>query len=249
MSLMTACITSMPGRSAAEPGILPPRRILLRSQQLRPSIMVAFSLGPGWRAFGPAVIRVRTAKSAVAGDHLLHAHFVGWQTAIVMKGMARTSARAPRHLSGLADAKVEQHCHRYGHHDEHESHVASTRMIRADLCLDPSPHGATPYYYLAANTRIARPSVVCPPKALRSGNGCIHLALRSHRHRNFAEAHRAERCPTSSYWRVRYRAAIDPYRTTDMSYGCRRVFAVSRRSARDRSRASRPKLRIRRDCE
>src|SRR5262249_9012511 len=122
MSLMTACITSMPGRSAAESRIFPPRRILLRSQQLRSSIMVAFSLGPGWRAFGPAVIRVRTAKSAVAGDHLLHAHFVGWQTAIVMKGMARTSARAPRHLSGFADAKVEQHCHRYGHHDEHESH-------------------------------------------------------------------------------------------------------------------------------
>ena len=68
---------------------------------------------------GPAVIRVRTAKSAVAGDHLLHAHFVGWQTAIVMKGMARTSARAPGHLSGLADAKVEQHCQRYGHYDEH----------------------------------------------------------------------------------------------------------------------------------
>src|SRR5262245_61871420 len=122
MSLMTASITFMPGRSAAESGILPPRRILLRSQQLRPSIMVAFSLGPGWRAFGPAVIRVRTAKSAVASDHLLHAHFVGWQTAIVMKGMARTSARAPRHLSGLADAKVEQHYHRYGHHDQHESH-------------------------------------------------------------------------------------------------------------------------------
>jgi hypothetical protein len=31
-----------------------------------------------------------------------------------MKGMARISARTPRHLSGLADAKVEQHCHRYG---------------------------------------------------------------------------------------------------------------------------------------
>src|SRR5215471_11592330 len=129
MSLMTACITSMPGRSAAEPGILPPRRILLRSQQLRPSIMVAFSLGPGWRAFGPAVVRVRTAKSAVAGDHLLHAHFVGWQSAIVMKEIARISARAPRHLSGLADAKVEQHCHRYGHHDEHLiAWVASSRI-------------------------------------------------------------------------------------------------------------------------
>jgi hypothetical protein len=31
-----------------------------------------------------------------------------------MKGMARISSRAPRHLSGLADAKVDQHGHRYG---------------------------------------------------------------------------------------------------------------------------------------
>src|SRR6516165_10733456 len=76
-------------------------------------------LGPGRNEFGPAVVRVRTAKSAVAGDHFLHAHFVGWQTAIVRKEIALTSARAPRHLSGLADAKVEQHCHRYGHYDEH----------------------------------------------------------------------------------------------------------------------------------
>src|SRR5262249_2498859 len=111
-----------PAGAQRSPGSCHRAALLLRSQQLRPSIMVAFSLGPGWRAFGPAVIRVRTAKPAVAGDHLLHAHFVGWQTAIVMKGMASTSARAPRHLSGLADPKVEQHCHRYGHHDEHESH-------------------------------------------------------------------------------------------------------------------------------
>src|SRR5262249_18095926 len=40
----------------------------------------------------------------------------------VMKGMACISARAPRHLSGLADAKVEQHCHRYSHYDEHQLH-------------------------------------------------------------------------------------------------------------------------------
>jgi hypothetical protein len=39
----------------------------------------------------------------------------------IIKGVLATgqrsaiSARAPRHLSGLADAKVEQHCHRYGH--------------------------------------------------------------------------------------------------------------------------------------
>jgi hypothetical protein len=78
---------------------------------LHGSTIISLPLGPGWNEFGPAVVRVRTAKSAVAGDHLLHAHFVGWQTAIVMKGMARISARAPRHLSGLADAKVEQHCH------------------------------------------------------------------------------------------------------------------------------------------
>src|SRR5262245_60356912 len=86
---------------------------------VRTLIIISLPFGPGRNGFGPAVVRVRTAKSAVASDHLLHAHFVGWQTAIVMKGTARISARAPRHLSGLADAKVEQHCHRYGHYDEH----------------------------------------------------------------------------------------------------------------------------------
>jgi len=82
--------------------------------QLAGSIIMSLPLGPGRNKFGPAVVRVRTAKSAVAGDHLLHAHFVGWQTAVVRKEIALTSARAPRHLSGLADAKVEQHWHRYG---------------------------------------------------------------------------------------------------------------------------------------
>src|SRR5256886_12332948 len=86
---------------------------------LHGSTIISLPLGPGWNEFGPAVVRVRTAKSAVAGDHLLHAHFVCWQTAIVMKGMARISARAPRHLSGLADDEVAQDCHRYGHYDEH----------------------------------------------------------------------------------------------------------------------------------
>src|SRR5215510_7366191 len=95
------------------------RRHRPQALSLHGSIMISFPLGPGRNEFGPAVVRVRTAKSAVAGDHLLHAHFVGWQSAIVMKEIARISARAPRHLSGLADAKVEQHCHRYGHHDEH----------------------------------------------------------------------------------------------------------------------------------
>src|SRR5215469_17971985 len=91
----------------------------LQALSLHGSIMISFPLGPGRNEFGPAIVRVWTAKSTVAGDHLLHAHFVGWQSAIVMKEIARISARAPRHLSGLADAKVEQHCHRYGHYDEH----------------------------------------------------------------------------------------------------------------------------------
>jgi len=80
---------------------------------------MSLPLGPGRNDCGPAVVWVRTAKSAVAGDDLLHAHFVGWQSAIVRKGTAALiSARAPRHLSGLADAKLEQHCHRYGPYDE-----------------------------------------------------------------------------------------------------------------------------------
>src|SRR5215813_2969366 len=85
----------------------------LQALSLHGSIMISFPLGPGRNEFGPAVVRVRTAKSAVASYHLLHAHFVGRQTAIVE--IALTSDRAPRHLSGLADTKVEQHCHRYGH--------------------------------------------------------------------------------------------------------------------------------------
>src|SRR5262249_40503648 len=106
-------LNRMPGRA------LPSRGHRRQALSLHGSIMISFPLGRGWNEFRPAVVRVRTAKSAVAGDPLLHAHFVGWQSAIVMKEIARISARAPRHLSGLADAKVEQHCHRYGHHDEH----------------------------------------------------------------------------------------------------------------------------------
>src|SRR5260221_3413356 len=92
---------------------------------------LSLPFGPGRNEFGPAVVRVRTAKSAVAGDHLLHAHFVGWQSAIVMKVMANIGARAPRHLSGLAAAKVEQHWHRYGHYDEDQSHGAPPARCRA----------------------------------------------------------------------------------------------------------------------
>src|SRR5262249_17536969 len=106
-------LNRMPGRA------LPSRGHRPQTLSSHGSIMISFPLGPGRNEFGPPVVWVRTAKSTVACDHLLHAHFVGWQSAIVMKEIARISARAPRHLSGLADAKVEQHCHRYGHHDEH----------------------------------------------------------------------------------------------------------------------------------
>src|SRR5262245_39760442 len=83
---------------------------------LHGSIRISLPFGPGRNEFGPAVVRVRTAKSAVAGDHLLHGHFPGWPSAIVMKSTAaRIRPGTPRHLNGLADAKVEQHCHRYGH--------------------------------------------------------------------------------------------------------------------------------------
>src|SRR5262249_55311396 len=108
-AVLTTAGTDEPGTVAAEV-----------ARRLAGSIIMSLPLGPGRNEFGPAVVRVRTAKSAVAGDHLLHAHFVGWQTAIVRKEIALASARAPRHLSGLADAKVEQHCHRYGHYDEHK---------------------------------------------------------------------------------------------------------------------------------
>src|SRR6516164_3141107 len=107
-----------------------------RALSLHGSTIISLPLGPGRNEFGPAVVRVRTAKSAVAGDHFLHAHFVGWQTAIVRivrKEIALTSARAPRHLSGLADAKVEQHCHCYGHYDEHQSHGSPPARCRAPI--------------------------------------------------------------------------------------------------------------------
>src|SRR5262249_54777408 len=74
-----------------------------RALSLHGSKVISLPLGPMRNEFGPAIVRVWTAKSTVAGDHLLHAHFVGWQSAIVMKEIARISARAPRHLSGLAD--------------------------------------------------------------------------------------------------------------------------------------------------
>src|SRR5262249_29674716 len=131
-----------PHRRAPSPTPLRPPRACPSSRgaiarrqalSLHRSTIISLPLGPEWNEFGPAVVRVRTAKSAVAGDHLLHAHFVGWQSAIVMKVMANISARAPRHLSGLAAAKVEQHCHRYGHYDEHQSHGSPPARCRAPI--------------------------------------------------------------------------------------------------------------------
>src|SRR5262249_25323930 len=133
---------AQPHRRAPSPTPLRPPRAcpssrgaIVRRQalSLHGSIIISLPLGPEWNEFRPAVVRVRTAKSAVAGDHLLHAHFVGWQSAIVLKVMANISARAPRHLSGLADAKVEQHCHRYGHYDEHQSHGSPPARCRAPI--------------------------------------------------------------------------------------------------------------------
>ena len=43
-------------------------------ESLHGSMIISLPFGPGRNEFGPAVVRVRTAKSAVAGDHLLHAH-------------------------------------------------------------------------------------------------------------------------------------------------------------------------------
>src|SRR5262249_25743107 len=51
----------------------------------RRSIIVAFPLGPRLKGFRPAVIRVRIAKSAVAGNHLRDALFEGSHAAIVNK--------------------------------------------------------------------------------------------------------------------------------------------------------------------
>jgi hypothetical protein len=89
-------------------------------------IIISLPLTPGRTQFGPTVIRVRTAKSAIAGDHLLHAHFPGRQTAIVGKCTAASiRARAPRSLVGLAGGNVEQHCRCHRDHDEYELHGSS----------------------------------------------------------------------------------------------------------------------------
>jgi hypothetical protein len=37
----------------------------------------------------------------------------------------------------LADAKVEQHCHRYGHYDEHQSHGLPPARCRASIGAAP----------------------------------------------------------------------------------------------------------------
>src|SRR5262245_36566418 len=99
-------------------------RVTERFYSLR-SIVISFSLGSG-RGFGPAVVRVRIAKSAVAGNHLGDALFEGSHTAIVNKcAAAPIRARAPRTLEGLGATKIEQHCRHRCRDYERESHGTS----------------------------------------------------------------------------------------------------------------------------
>src|SRR5262249_37276052 len=81
----------------------------------RRSIIVAFPLGPRLKGFRPAVIRVRIAKSAVAGNHLRDALFEGSHAAMENKWVAPTRARAPGALVSSARASVEQNCRCDGH--------------------------------------------------------------------------------------------------------------------------------------
>src|SRR5262245_38604450 len=51
--------------------------------KLPSSIIISLPLAPGRRHLGPAVVRVRAAKSTVAGNHLRHALFEGSHAAII----------------------------------------------------------------------------------------------------------------------------------------------------------------------
>src|SRR5262249_50866061 len=70
--------------------------VVLRLSRCRiASSPISFQLTPQLTRLGPAVIWVRIAKSAVAGNHLLCAHFKGPHTAIVDYRMADILDRAP----------------------------------------------------------------------------------------------------------------------------------------------------------
>src|SRR5438132_13125881 len=98
----------------------------LRSTSNEPSIIIALPLARGGTDYGPAVIRVRTAKSAVTGNHLRDALFEGLHAAIVNKcSAAPIRAGAPWTLVSLARANVEQQCRCHRHHDEYELHGSS----------------------------------------------------------------------------------------------------------------------------
>src|SRR5262249_10115650 len=109
--------------------VLLPVRLFVRPMQKRPPTRAELArinnnIASAW----PWAARIR-ARGSTGSDCKIrgcrrsppaHTFLVGWQSAIVVKGIAADiSARAPWHLSGLADAKVEQHCHRYGPYDEH----------------------------------------------------------------------------------------------------------------------------------
>src|SRR5262249_1454412 len=118
-----------PGRHSRAPS-----RGIARPPSLGTSIVVSLPLAPARRGFRP-VIGVRAAKSAISGNHFLHAHLVGWDGAIVRKcPAAPVRARAPRTLNGLADAKVEQHCRGHRNYDENEAHRSSPDADLSGWC-------------------------------------------------------------------------------------------------------------------
>src|SRR5262249_26731065 len=87
-----------------------------------PSITIAFALAPWLIRLGPAVIRVRIAKSAVARNDQRDALFQRSHAAIVPDVLPDIFHRTPRTLVGSAGANIQQHCSHHDGEDEDESH-------------------------------------------------------------------------------------------------------------------------------
>src|SRR5262249_7299078 len=87
-----------------------------------PSITIALALAPGLIRLGPAVIRVRIAKSAVARNDQRGALFQRSHAAIVPDVLPDVFYSAPRTLVGSAGANIQQHCSHHDGEDENESH-------------------------------------------------------------------------------------------------------------------------------
>src|SRR5262249_9812162 len=121
--------------------------------QAEASIIISFPLAPRWRSLGPAIVRVRTAKSAVACNHLRDALLEGPHAAIVNKCTAAPiRARAPGTLVGSARANVEQNGRRDRHYDEYKLNGSApgspdaydALSIMLSLALDPGRSGFRP---------------------------------------------------------------------------------------------------------